>query len=256
MAGGPLVAVLTGGGSGERFKAAGYANKLLAPLGGRPVFTWALETLLQFRHPELAPNGLAHVVMTVRADDLPVFAEVADTLFHEPLRHGRLSLVAGGPTRRASVRRGLKHLDTLGHGGGLALIQDAARPLLTSAMIADTVSPLLTDPTLAACAVGHPVTDTLKQVRAMAGEGAQVVASPPREQFWQVQTPQVFRWQPLWEAEAFVGQDIEVTDDLQLVGLAFSKAGQQLVRSAIPNYKLTQPTDLGLLAACIDHSLF
>jgi len=57
-------AVLLAAGAGSRFRAAGGGVKLLAPVGGRPLFEWALEALAA------APLGDRVIVLGAHADEL------------------------------------------------------------------------------------------------------------------------------------------------------------------------------------------
>jgi 2-C-methyl-D-erythritol 4-phosphate cytidylyltransferase len=94
----------------------------------------------------------------------------------------RLLLSIGGRTRMESVRNGL---DDLPDEASIALIHDAARPLIDDALI-DRV---LARVRAGECAVpALPVVDTLKETNA---EG-RVMRTVGRENLWRAQTPQGF----------------------------------------------------------------
>ena len=94
----------------------------------------------------------------------------------------RLLLSIGGRTRMESVRSGLEDLPD---EASIALIHDAARPLIDDALI-DRV---LARVRAGECAVpALPVVDTLKET----DSDGRVVRTVDRENLWRVQTPQGF----------------------------------------------------------------
>jgi 2-C-methyl-D-erythritol 4-phosphate cytidylyltransferase len=113
------------------------------------------------------------------------------------------ALVAGGARRLDSVRAGLEAAE----GAEWVVIHDAARPLVTDALI---VEGLRAARETGAAIAAVPVIDTIKEVE----EGV-VRSTPPRDRLWAAQTPQVFRRSLLVEAERAASAD--VTDDAALV---------------------------------------
>jgi 2-C-methyl-D-erythritol 4-phosphate cytidylyltransferase len=94
----------------------------------------------------------------------------------------RLLISVGGRTRTESVRHGLEDLP---NEAQIALVHDAARPLLEQTVI-DRVIAATRD---GRCVVpGLPVVDTIKEVDT---EG-RVVRTVDRTRLWRVQTPQGF----------------------------------------------------------------
>jgi 2-C-methyl-D-erythritol 4-phosphate cytidylyltransferase len=93
------------------------------------------------------------------------------------------SCVPGGETRAGSVRAGLAEVpaDAL-----VVLVHDAARPLVTEAVIERVLAPL--GEGWDGAVPGLAVSDTLKRV---AGDG-RVVETVPRDGVYAVQTPQAF----------------------------------------------------------------
>jgi 2-C-methyl-D-erythritol 4-phosphate cytidylyltransferase len=145
--------------------------------------------------------------------------------------------VVGGAERQDSVRAGLAALpeDTT-----LVAVHDAARALVRPESVSRVVAEARES---GAALLAVPARDTLKRVR----EGS-VVDTPPREECWLAQTPQVFRVELLREglakadAEGFVG-----TDDAQLVerlGVAV-----RVVPGEPENLKITGPGDLAAAEA-------
>jgi 2-C-methyl-D-erythritol 4-phosphate cytidylyltransferase len=81
-----------------------------------------------------------------------------------------------------------------------------------------------------------PVTDTIK----VAGDDRIVHQTPPRQNLWAVQTPQVFRYPII--AEAYQRARGDVTDDASLVEQAGYKV--KLYMGSYDNIKITTPDDL------------
>ncbi|MBA3594242.1 MAG: 2-C-methyl-D-erythritol 4-phosphate cytidylyltransferase [Pseudomonadota bacterium] len=150
----------------------------------------------------------------------------------------------GGASRAASVLNGLEQLAA---GGGEAddwvLVHDAARCLIAAALIDQLIDACHSDPVGGLLA--QPVPDTLKQ-----GQDDRVVATLPREDKWQAQTPQMFRLGALTQAlKMAVTLGEAVTDEasaMEAVGLA-----PKLVRGSAHNFKVTWPEDFVLAEALI-----
>ena len=94
----------------------------------------------------------------------------------------RLLLSVGGRTRTESVRNGLADLP---NEAAIALIHDAARPLVDDAVVDRVVA----QARAGECAApGLPVVDTIKEV----DDERHVVRTVDRTRLWRVQTPQGF----------------------------------------------------------------
>jgi 2-C-methyl-D-erythritol 4-phosphate cytidylyltransferase len=171
-------AVLTAAGSGTRL---GHAlPKGLVDLGGQPLVLRAAVGLAR-------AGCLGTIVVTVPAAERDAFV----ALFPGGTVPGTAvpaRVVAGGPTRQASVAAGLA---ALGDDVDVVLVHDAARCLTPPALVRAVE---------AAVRAGHravipalPVTDTVKRVGDPGPDGAApVVATVPRLDLRAVQTPQGF----------------------------------------------------------------
>ncbi len=94
----------------------------------------------------------------------------------------RLLLSIGGETRTDSVRNGLEDLPD---EASIALVHDAARPLVDDAVVDRVIAKAREGD----CAVpGLPIIDTVKEVDA----DGNVVRTIDRSRLWRVQTPQAF----------------------------------------------------------------
>ena len=210
---GSVGAVLVAAGASRRM---GF-DKLWAPLGGRPVLSYALETLG-------AARELACLVVVVASERLaPARALVGS---YAP---GAV-VGAGGERRRDSVAAGLAHVRDC----DWVLVHDAARPFLTGQLIRDGLAAVrAADAAVAAV----PVRDTIKRVtHGVVGETLR------REELWSVQTPQVFH-RPVLE-RALAASEQDVTDEATLV----ERLGGRVVvyPGSERNWKLTTPADLEL----------
>ena len=143
--------------------------------------------------------------------------------------------VTGGATRAASVRAGARR-----GGGGRApssLVHDAARPLVTDAVIERVLAPLAEG--WDGAVPGLPVADTVKRV-----DGGAVVETLARDELVAVQTPQAFAAAALRAARA---GEREATDCAALVE---ARGGRVRVVEGDPRLlKVTTPTTSELVAA-------
>ena len=137
----------------------------------------------------------------------------------------------GGERRQDSVLAGLNRLSNC----DWVAIHDGARPLVTDSLIEHGLE--AAQETGAAIAA-VPVTDTIK----VAGDDQFVQGTPPRQNLWSVQTPQVFRFDII--AEAYRQAKYEVTDDARLVEQLGYKI--KLYMGSYDNIKVTTPDDLAL----------
>src|ERR1700722_3488786 len=116
----PLSAVVVAAGRSQRM---GF-DKLLTPLGGRPLLVHTLDRLFQTQVP-------AEIVLVVRpGSEADMEAIIA------PLREkGAIRLVPGGVQRQDSVQAGLR---AVADSSEYVLVHDAARPFITKELV-DTV---------------------------------------------------------------------------------------------------------------------
>lgn len=143
-------------------------------------------------------------------------------------------IIEGGRERYHSVYEGLKALpeDT-----EYVLIHDGARPMLTEAIIHNTIEAVQTHK---ACVVGMPVKDTIK----ITDENQFAAQTPNRANVWAVQTPQAFFYDIVWKAySALMENEIPVTDDAMVVE-TFLQYPVKLVEGSYQNIKITTPEDL------------
>jgi 2-C-methyl-D-erythritol 4-phosphate cytidylyltransferase len=209
------IALIVAAGSGERLGAG--RPKALVELAGRPMLHWSLQALAAL--PEIEQV----VVALPLGAGLP---EVSD--------EGVIG-VEGGASRSESVRRALEGAQE----GDPVLVHDAARPLLTPAIVRQVLAALADDADADAAIAAAPVTDTIKR---LADDGG-VAETLDRAGLWAVQTPQAFRREALEHALAQpAGVLAEATDDAWLI----ERAGGRVIVSSVAgeNLKVTTPLDL------------
>jgi 2-C-methyl-D-erythritol 4-phosphate cytidylyltransferase len=157
-----------------------------------------------------------------------------------------LGVVAGGASRAESVANALAAVGT-----GYVAIHDAARPLLTPALVEALVADLDASPDAAGVIAAAPVTDTIKRSETVSGafppDGGgnallAIAGTEDRAQLWRAQTPQVFRAEALRGALAAAARPEAATDEAMLVEDA---GGTVLIHPVTEeNPKVTTPLDL------------
>jgi len=214
-------AILLGAGRSRRL---GF-DKILSPLAGRPVLSYSLEALGASPH-------IAEIILVTRPDIEAQAAALAQQWAPgKPCR-----TVHGGAERQDSVWAGLQASSP---SSALALVHDAARPLLTADMI-DQLAVAAREHGSAVCA--RPATDTLKE----ATPDGLVLRTMDRSKFWQIETPQVFRLTEIIQAYQKVQQEkVAVTDDASVAEHAGLPV--RLVTAGLFNLKITRPADWLLL---------
>jgi len=147
------------------------------------------------------------------------------------------AVVAGGPTRQASVAAGLRALPP---GLGYVAVHDAARPLAASGAV-DRMLELLLETGAAGVVPGIPVVDTIRRVD-VAQRSTGLV---DRNQLRAMQTPQLFAREVLERAHRLALRDgVEAVDEAALVELAGHAV--QVVPGDPENLKVITPLDLAL----------
>ncbi|MDX6583762.1 MAG: 2-C-methyl-D-erythritol 4-phosphate cytidylyltransferase [Solirubrobacterales bacterium] len=152
-------------------------------------------------------------------------------------------VVTGGDSRAASVGHALAEVPAQAQ---IVAVHDAARPLVTGALVDELVARLAAEPGVAGVIAAAPVADTLKRV----GEGGEIAGTEDRSRLWGAQTPQVFRADVLRAAHDGDPASISAaTDDASLV----EAGGGRVIVHAVeaPNLKVTTPADLRVAEALL-----
>lgn len=180
--------------------------------------------------PLLACEAISQIVVAIAADDV-----------HWPqlslAKQEKVFTCLGADERFKSVYNGLLTLAELGaKADDWVLVHDAARPCLKAHDLQNLMETLVKHPVGGILAT--PVRDTLKQ-----GADQVIVQTLSRENLWQAQTPQMFRFHLLKTAlETAIELNVNVTDE----AMAIERLGYQpiLVLGAQDNIKITYSEDL------------
>ncbi len=196
-------------------------NKLMLPLQDIPVLAHTVSAF------EQCPLVRDIIVVCREQDILPYSRLFADFGFSK-VRH----VLRGGETRAHSVLAGLH---ACASDIEFVAIHDGARPLISQALIAQTLTAAFAD---GAAAPVVPVKDSIKRV-----ENGRIVCDVPRDSIAAVQTPQVFRRDQIADAlHEAIADGAVLTDDcaaVERIGVCVTA-----VSGEYRNLKITTPEDI------------
>jgi 2-C-methyl-D-erythritol 4-phosphate cytidylyltransferase/2-C-methyl-D-erythritol 2,4-cyclodiphosphate synthase len=217
-------AIVVGGGRGERLD--GPDPKAFVSLNGRTLLERAVDAVGSCPRVEgfvvVAPEGWEGRARTIAGP-----------------RAGLVDVVAGGPTRQDSIRRGL---EALPEGFDVVVCHDVARPVASPELFEAVLDGLVGAD---GAVPSIPLVDTVKRI----ADGL-VAETVQRDGLVAVQTPQAFRRAALVdahraaEADGFAG-----TDDAALLERAGFRVA--VVPGDPANIKVTRPEDLALASALV-----
>lgn len=217
----PAAVVVLAAGAGARVGAG--SNKVLLPLGDRPVLAWSVQAALTL-------SEVRRVLVVVRPGELDL---VADALA-PALGDAEVGLVEGGPSRHASEWNALQALRTEIESGAIDVvaIHDGARPL---------APPTLFEATLAAARATGGAIPCVRLTGLLALD-----ARPLPAELDGVQTPQAFRAAELLAAYASAEEDGFDGTDTAACWSRYTGLPVAAVPSSPRNLKITFPEDLEL----------
>jgi len=217
----PAAVVILAAGAGARVGAG--SNKVLLPLGDRPVLAWSVRDATGL-------DDVRRVLVVARRGELD---DVAAAL-QPHLDDVEVGLVEGGATRHASERAALSALRPAIAAGELDVvaIHDGARPLAGSSLFAATI---------AAARVHGGAIPVVRLPGLLALDGRDL---PP--ELDGVQTPQAFRAGDLLAAYAAAAAEGFEGTDTAASWARYSELPVAAVPSSATNLKITFPEDLDL----------
>jgi len=215
-------AILVAAGAGERLGA--DRPKAFARLGDRPLLAESLARLD-------ACEWIDRIVVAAP----PGWEEPAILVAEELVASKVVACVTGGATRAESVRAALAEVDD---SAVAVLVHDAARPLVTSEIVARVLAPLAEG--FAGAVPGISLPDTVKQI-----DQGVVRGTLDRNDLVAVQTPQAFDVEVL--RRAYAGDLTGATDCASLVEAAGGRV--RVVEGDIRLQKITTRADLDLVAS-------
>ena len=217
-----VAVIIAASGSGQRL--GGDMPKQFQLLGDKPVLAHSVQAFDRL-------DIINEIIIAAPAEYVAHTWDITARYRFSKVR----KVVPGGPSRAESIYAAFKQLST---DTGAVLIHDGVRPFVSEKIIMSVIQ--ATD-THSAAVAGIPLTDTIKEIN----PACQVLQTPDRHRFWQVQTPQGFTYNVIKKAyEQGKADDIlaSVTDDSMLVerlGIAV-----QMVEGHPGNIKITTREDL------------
>ena len=209
--------VIAAAGSSQRM---GGVDKVFALLSGRPVLARVIDVFQ-------GCSPVDQIVVVLSEQNL----ERGKQLIAEQGWSKVSDVCAGGRRRQDSVAAGLSRLNNC----KWVVVHDGSRPLVAVDLISRGLEAARET---GAAVAAVPVTDTIK----VAGDDGIVCQTPPRQNLWAVQTPQVFDHEIITGAYSRANGD--VTDDASLVEQL--GCGVKIYMGSYDNIKITTPDDLAL----------
>ena len=194
-------------------------NKLFAPLRGKPLLAWSVDTCQKY-------NLVQQIVLVLNDEDL-----ARGKKLKKERGWAKVTLCPGGVRRQDSVGEGLRHMK----GCDWVAIHDGARPFLTPDLIEDGLKIV---EEIGAAVAAVPVKDTIK----LATDERLIGATLQRDRLWAAQTPQIFNFDMI--TRAYENLAAEVTDDATAVERLGYKV--KLYMGDYRNMKVTTAEDLAL----------
>ena len=216
--------------------AAGIGTRMLnvlpkqyLPLAGKPIIAHIIQTF--FSHPRITTIHLALSPEDKFWQSLSLNTE------------SRLHIhYTGGESRSETVLNTLNAMQV--DAEDWVLVHDAARPGLTHESLNRLLDTLETDAVGGLLAL--PVADTIKK----SDEMNMVDQTISRQNLWQAQTPQMFRYTMLKQAlSEYEGLPTDEAEAIEALGL-----NPKLVHGELRNLKVTFPEDLALLELIVEKS--
>ncbi len=213
-----ITALVPAAGVGVRMNAA--PPKPLLAVKDRPIVIYTLETLQQ--HPLID-----EIVLIFHKERL----EEARALVKKHKLSKVARVIAGGATRKDSVRNGLEVVPSR---TDLVLIHDGVRPFIDEASITRVIEAAQDG---GAAVLGVPVKATVKRV----DKRQEVDATLRRDELWEIQTPQVFERELIQKAYLRASKTA-APDDSALVEMMGKRV--RVVMGSYFNIKITTPEDM------------
>ena len=148
----------------------------------------------------------------------------------------KIQTVIGGKERSDSVLAALKHIQHQAEERDWIIVHDAARPCIMNETIELMLTEMQDEEIGGILAVASD--DTLKKVT-----GQRVHSTLDRRTVWQAQTPQIFRYQLLYQCLGkAIASSHPITDDASAIEMAGH--APKIIPGRKDNIKITHPEDL------------
>jgi 2-C-methyl-D-erythritol 4-phosphate cytidylyltransferase/2-C-methyl-D-erythritol 2,4-cyclodiphosphate synthase len=215
-----VAAVIAAGGSGTRMNSS--IPKQLLEISGRPVLLHTVETIASLQE-------VTQIIVALPPEHIAAASSILRRLSEQK----DILCVAGGANRQESVRCGVAHVAP---EPDVIMVHDAVRPLCDHDLMRRVVHAAWKK---GAAIPGLPATETIQRV---SGKG-RILATPPREELYAIQTPQAFHTGILRSAlDRAYGSGFVGTDESSVVRWAGYRV--MVVAGSPDNIKITRPADL------------
>ena len=205
-------------------------SKQFLRIGAKPILFY---TLHQF---DLCP-AVDEIILVVKAEDLAFAAqEIVDRYGIQKVKR----IVAGGAERQDSVYAGLQ---AIANESEIVVIHDGVRPFISVALLELGIQQCRE---FGAVVTAVPVTSTIKRA-----EKGIVQTTLDRSELWEIQTPQIFRYDLIRSAYEESRKDgFVATDDAMMV----ERLGMsvQILPGERRNIKITTREDMAYAAFLLE----
>jgi 2-C-methyl-D-erythritol 4-phosphate cytidylyltransferase/2-C-methyl-D-erythritol 2,4-cyclodiphosphate synthase len=215
-----VAAVIAAGGTGTRMNSS--IPKQFLEISGKPVLLHTAEAIASLEE-------VTQIVVALP----PEHISIASSILQRIAEQKNIRCVAGGINRQESVRCGVIHIAS---DPDVIMVHDAVRPVCDHDLMLRVLRAAWKK---GAAVPGLPATETIQRV----SRKGRVLATPPREQLFAIQTPQAFHAGILRAAlnkahdSGYVG-----TDESSVVRWAGHPVA--VVDGSPDNIKITRPADL------------
>ena len=179
--------ILLLGGSSHRFN--DKQNKVLYEINNKPIYRYSLDIFLN-------DDRCERVVI--------VLNELIKDIIKSEITSSKVVYALGGEERYLSVANGLEYITS-----DYVLVHDGARPVIDNDLVHNILDELENFPVVS---LGIKSSNTLKEVK-----NGNVIRTIPREDVYEMQTPQGAQTNILKSALAKVKKNDYITDDLMAI---------------------------------------
>ena len=215
--------IITAGGTGSRY---GNKNKLLEEVNGKSVIEYCVEKFLPIKE-------IYEIIIPTNEEIIPEFINLFKSA-------PKIKIIKGGKNRQESVYNALQSVTN----PDFVLIHDGARPLVKTEDIKNVIDKMIA---YNAAILVVKTIDTIKKV----DKTGKIISTVDRSNLYNVQTPQGFRFDLIYEAHRkLVGQNF--TDDAGM--LEFLGQEVYIVQGNYTNFKITTSQDLARMKALLNNN--
>jgi len=216
-----VVAIVPAAGQGARMGS--HTPKQYLTLGEIPILVFCLQILQRV-------SDIDDIILSVPERDREFCWQGIVRAYH---LNKVSQVVAGGRRRQDSVRHGMLAIPS---STELVVVHDGVRPFIDERMVKEVINSARR---VGAAVAALPIHDTVKRV----GSDHLIRETLKREELWQIQTPQAFRYDWLFEGHRLAQEQMwDVTDDAAII----ERLGHpvSVVEGSCFNIKITRPEDL------------